>query len=53
MAVGELFLLTEATQFLATAMVIEIIHWPVIFNDKKGMLTVEIFQDWSLKNTAP
>ena len=39
------FLLTGADQLLATAMVIENIHWPDVLMVKKGILTVEIFQD--------
>ncbi len=49
------YLLTGATQFLAKVMVIEIIHWLVVLNGKKGhavMLTVEFFQDRSV-NRAP
>ncbi len=38
------FFLTGATQFLATAMLIEIIHCPEVFDgEKKVMLTVDIF----------
>ncbi len=45
----KLFLLSGATQSLATAMAIEIIHCQVVLTTKKGMLTVEVFQDWTSK----
>ncbi len=40
-----LFLLTGATQFLATAMVVEIIHWPVVLMVRKGMFRIG---DWRI-----
>ncbi len=49
----KLFLLKGAYHLKAIAMVIEIIHWPVVLMVKMGMLTVEISQYRTLKNTSP
>ncbi len=39
--------------FIATAVVIEIIHWPEVVMGRKGMLTVDFSQDRRSKKTHP